>query len=192
MCLHPGAEILPGKKICVYCGSKTGFRPLYAAAARELGSTMARRGIGLVYGGGNVGLMGLLADAALQGGAEVIGVIPRPLANKELAHQSLNELIVVENMHQRKAIMGRRSNAFVALPGGYGTLEELFEAVAWSQLGIHCKPLGLLNTAGYFGHLLAFLDQAVREDFLRPHHRSLLRVEETIDSLLDNLLAACD
>ena len=183
---------MPGKKICVYCGSKTGFRPLYAAAARELGSTMARRGIGLVYGGGNVGLMGLLADAALQGGTEVIGVIPRPLADKELAHQRLDELIVVENMHQRKAIMARRSNAFVALPGGYGTLEELFEAVAWSQLGIHCKPLSLLNTAGYFEHLLAFLDQAVQEDFLRPHHRSLLRVEETIDSLLDNLLPACD
>ena len=192
MCFHPGAEILPGKKICVYCGSKNGYRPLYAAAARELGSTMARRGIGLVYGGGNVGLMGLLADAALQGGAEVIGVIPRPLANKELAHEHLNELIVVENMHQRKAIMARRANAFAALPGGYGTLEELFEAVAWAQLGIHGKPLGLLNTAGYFKHLLAFLDQAVQEDFLRPHHRSLLRVEETIDSLLDNLLAACD
>ena len=183
---------MTGKKICVYCGSKNGYRPLYAAAARELGSTMARRGIGLVYGGGNVGLMGLLADAALQGGAEVIGVIPRPLANKELAHEHLNELIVVENMHQRKAIMARRANAFAALPGGYGTLEELFEAVAWAQLGIHCKPLGLLNTAGYFKHLLTFLDQAVQEDFLRPHHRSLLRVEETIDSLLDNLLAACD
>ncbi len=183
---------MPGKKICVYCGSKTGFRPLFAAAARELGSSLARRGIGLVYGGGNVGLMGLLADAALQGGAEVIGVITRPLAIKELAHENLHELIVVENMHQRKAIMARRAHAFVALPGGYGTLEELFEAAAWAQLGIHGKPLGLLNTAGYFRHLLAFLDQAVQEDFLRPQHRSLLRVEENIDTLLDGLLADCD
>lgn len=177
------------RRICVYCGSKTGTHPDYQKAAVALGTILGKRGLGLVYGGGNVGLMGLLADAALEHGAEVIGVIPRPLEEKELAHRRLNELVVVDDMHQRKAIMAARAHAFVALPGGYGTLEELFEAVAWAQLGFHDKPVALLNTRGYFDHLLAFLDHAVSEQFLRPHHRPLVRVERKIDALIDALVA---
>lgn len=176
------------RSICVYCGSKTGNHPDYQAAATALGAALAERGLGLVYGGGNVGLMGLLADAALAHGARVVGVIPHSLEQKELAHRSLHELIVVDGMHQRKAIMAARAHAFVALPGGYGTLEELFEAVAWTQLDFHRKPVALLNTRGYFDHLLAFLDHAVGEDFLRPHHRPLIRVEREVDALLDDLM----
>jgi len=174
-------------KICVYCGSQAGLHPAYRESAVELGTALGQRGLGLVYGGGNVGLMGLLADAALAHGAEVIGVIPRALEERELGHQSLHELIVVDDMHQRKATMAARAQAFVALPGGYGTLEELFEAVAWAQLDFHRKPVALLNTRGYFDHLLAFLDHAVEQDFLRPHHRPLLRVETQIPRLLDVL-----
>ena len=181
--------MLPTPSICVYCGSKTGLHKTYGQVAADLGSCIAQRGLGLVYGGSNVGLMGLLADAALAGNTEVIGVIPQNLDAKELAHRGLTELIVVENMHQRKSIMAQRAQAFIALPGGYGTLEELFEAIAWSQLGIHHKPLGLLNTRGYFDHLIAFLDHAVREQFLQPHHRALLCVEQDVDALVDTLLA---
>ena len=176
------------RRICVYCGSKIGTHPDYQQTAIALGSALGKRGLGLVYGGGNVGLMGLLADAALEHGAEVIGVIPRLLEEKELAHRRLDELVVVDDMHQRKAIMAERAHAFIALPGGYGTLEELFEAVAWAQLGFHYKPIALLNTRGYFDHLLAFLDHAIDEQFLSPRHRSLMRVERKIDTLIDALV----
>ena len=178
------------RSICVYCGSKTGIHPDYQKAATALGTALGERGLGLVYGGGNIGLMGLLADAALAHGARVVGVIPHPLEQKELAHRSLHELIVVDDMHQRKATMAARAHAFVALPGGYGTLEELFEAVAWTQLDFHRKPVALFNTRGYFDHLLAFLDHAVDEEFLRPHHRSLICVEGEVDVLLDGLMRA--
>ena len=175
-------------RICVYCGSKAGHHQAYARVASALGAALAQRGLGLVYGGGNIGLMGQLADAALAGGTEVIGVIPQLLDDRELAHRGLTELIVVEDMHQRKTIMAQRAHAFIVLPGGYGTLEELFEITAWSQLGFHRKPVGLLNIEGYFDHLIAFLDHAVREQFLQPHHRALLRVETDVDTLIEYLL----
>jgi uncharacterized protein (TIGR00730 family) len=178
------------RRICVYCGSQTGLHPDYHRAAAELGAALGRRGLGLVYGGGNIGLMGLLADAALLHGAEVIGVIPQPLEERELAHEGLHELIVVDSMHQRKAVMAARAHAFIALPGGYGTLEELFEMVTWAQLGFHRKPVALLNIRGYFDHLLAFLDHAVGEAFLRPRHRPLVRAGQDIDALLETVLGA--
>ena len=151
------------KTICVYCGSNLGNRPVYGERAAELGTRLAREGLTVVYGGGNVGLMGITADSVLAAGGQVVGVIPHALKQRELAHQGLTELLVVDDMHERKALMADRADAFITLPGGYGTLEELFEALAWSQLGIHQKPVGLLNTAGYFDHLLAFLDHAVAD-----------------------------
>jgi hypothetical protein len=177
-------------KICVYCGSKAGrdgTGSTYAQDAEAIGNAIATRGFGLVYGGGNVGLMGLVADAVMDAGGETVGVIPRALEEKELAHRGVSELIVVEDMHQRKAIMAQRSVAFVALPGGYGTLEELFEVTAWAQLGFHQKPIGLLNTNGYFDHLLAFLDHAMREEFLRERHRALLSVESDPAALISKI-----
>lgn len=179
-----------GGKICVYCGSKSGAGEIYASAATALGAAIAESGFGMVYGGGNVGLMGIAAESVMAGGGEVVGVIPRALKEKELAHLGLAELVVVDDMHERKAVMAARADAFIALPGGYGTLEELFEATAWAQLGIHLKPVGLLNTAGYFDHLLAFLDHAVREEFLQTRHRSLLRVDSDPRKLVDSLIAA--
>jgi uncharacterized protein (TIGR00730 family) len=179
---------LDGWSVCVFCGSREGSAPAYARAAAELGTAIAGRGLGLVYGGGNVGLMGHLADAALAAGGRVVGVIPRRLEALELAHRRLHELIVVEDMHQRKEAMARRAQAFIAMPGGYGTLEELFETVAWAQLGFHGKPVGILNTAGYFDPLITFLDHAVQEQFLRPRHRSLLRVGSEAAALLESLL----
>ena len=176
-------------KIGVYCGSKAGVDgadSTYVRDAEALGHEIARRGLGLVYGGGNVGLMGVIAEAVMAGGGETVGVIPRALEEKELAHRGVSELIVVDNMHERKAIMAQRSIAFVALPGGYGTLEELFEVTAWAQLGFHQKPIGLLNTDGYFDHLLAFLDHAMHEGFLRERHRALLRVESDPLTLIDS------
>lgn len=174
--------------ICVYCGSKSGTRTTYREAAIALGAAVGRRGLGLVYGGGNIGLMGLLADAALENGSRVVGVIPHSLDEKELGHRKLQELVVVDDMHQRKAIMAQRADAFVALPGGFGTLEELFEVLAWNQLGFHHKPIALLNTAGYFDHLLSFLDHGLHEGFLRREHRQMLLVETEAESLLDQLL----
>ncbi len=174
--------------ICVYCGSKSGTRSTYQDAAIDLGTAIGRRGLGLVYGGGNVGLMGFLADAALESGARVVGVIPQALEDKELGHRELQELVVVDNMHDRKATMAQRADAFVALPGGFGTLEELFEVVAWNQLGFHDKPIALLNSSGYFNHLLSFLDHALHEGFLRPEHREILLVATEAESLLDDLL----
>jgi uncharacterized protein (TIGR00730 family) len=176
------------RRVCVFCGSNVGGRPEYADAARRLGELIATRGLGLVYGGGNIGLMGVLADAALRAGGAVIGVIPAALQAKELAHGGLTELFVVGSMHERKAKMADLSDAFAALPGGYGTLDELFEILTWAQLGLHAKPVGLLDVAGYFGPLLAAADHMTAERFVRPKHRELLRVADTPERLLDLLL----
>jgi len=173
--------------VCVFCGSRTGGRPVYAEAARRLGSSLVARGMDLVYGGGHVGLMGVVADAVLRAGGRAGGVIVQSLVDRELAHERLTELIVVETMHQRKAVMAERADAFVALPGGFGTGDELFEILTWAQLGFHARPIGLLNTGGYFDSLLAWLDHMVREDFLRPKHRELLLVADDGDGLLDRL-----
>ncbi len=173
------------RRVCVFCGSSHGTRPAYREAAERTAVVLARRGLGVVYGGGNVGLMGVLADAALAAGGEVIGVIPAALVAKELAHRGLTDLRVVDSMHERKALMAELSDGFIALPGGYGTLEELCEVLTWSQLGLHGKPCGLLNTAGYFHPLLELLDRATEEDFLRPEHRALLLVEEDPQRLVD-------
>lgn len=172
------------KAVAVYCGAATGARADYAAAARTLGVEIARRGAALVYGGGNVGLMGVVADAALAAGGRVIGVIPRLLVDKELAHNGLHELRVVADMHERKAAMIEAADAFVALPGGVGTLEELTEVWSWGQLAIHRKPVGLLNVAGYYDLFLAFLDHAVQEGLLPVATRALLAAAHTAEQLL--------
>jgi uncharacterized protein (TIGR00730 family) len=174
--------------ICVFCGSSPGNRREYAQAAADFGRLLAQRGIRLVYGAGNVGLMGVLADAALAAGGEVIGVIPQQLVDRELAHQRLTELRIVSSMHQRKALMAELSEAFVALPGGLGTFEELCEVLTWTQLGIHAKPCGCLNTLGYFNPLAEMLDHATHEGFLRPEQRQLLIVEEVAEELLTRLM----
>ena len=181
---------MPLTRVCVFCGSRPGVRPAYAEAARATGALLAARGLGLVTGGGKVGLMGVVADAALGGGAEAIGVIPRALVEREVGHEGLTELHVVETMHQRKAAMASLSDAFVALPGGIGTLEELFEVWTWSVLGYHAKPVGLLNVAGYYDRLLGFLDGAVAEGFFHPAHRARLVSAETPEALLDLLADA--
>jgi len=176
-------------RVCVFCGSSDGNRPVYRERASEVGRTLAQRGIGLVYGGGNAGLMGALADAALAAGGEVIGVIPRRLADREVAHAGLTQLHVVETMHERKALMTELSAAFLTLPGGFGTLDELFEAITWRQLGFHDKPCGILDVDGYFDGLLAFVDRAVDDGFIRPADGArFLRGEDT-GALLDELLA---
>uniref|UniRef100_A0A7V4G9R3 Cytokinin riboside 5'-monophosphate phosphoribohydrolase n=1 Tax=Desulfobacca acetoxidans TaxID=60893 RepID=A0A7V4G9R3_9BACT len=178
------------QRVCVFCGSNVGARPAFAEAARELGAALARRGVGLVYGGGNLGLMGLLADAALAGGGQVIGVIPQALVDKELAHRGVSELRVVQSMHERKATMAELSDAFIALPGGLGTLEEFCEMLTWAQLGLHRKPCGLLNIAGFFNSFLSQIDHAVQTRFIRPEHQSFLLVEQTPDALLQRLSEA--
>lgn len=175
--------------VCVYCGSRAGDDPAFAAAAREIGSGIGRLGARLVYGGGRAGLMGLVADAALEAGAEVIGVIPQALMTRELGHAGLSELHVVETMHERKRQMAERSDAFVALPGGLGTLEELFEVWTWRQLGYHDKPLGLLNTGGYFDRLLAFLAETEAQGFVQPAQLRLLQVDTEPAALLRRLAA---
>ena len=175
--------------VCVYCGSSPGTRPEYTEAAVELGRGLARRGWGLVYGGASVGLMGTVADAALAGGAAAVGVLPRPLGAKELAHPGLTELVIVGSMHERKAEMVRRSDGFVALPGGFGTLDETFEALTWAQLGIHEKPIALLNVVGYFDPLLAWMDRAVEDRLLRPQHRDMILVSDDVAEILDALVA---
>ena len=175
--------------VTVFCGSSTGNDPVHARAAEQLGSELARRGAEVVYGGDDVGLMGILADAALAGGGRVIGVIPRHLRDKEVGHDGLTELLVVESMHERKMVMADRGDAFIALPGGVGTFEELFEAVTWTQLGIQHKPVGLLDVAGYYQPLLRFLDRAVDEGFLHPAHRDLIAAHDEIDALLAELAA---
>ncbi|MGH7324729.1 MAG: TIGR00730 family Rossman fold protein [Candidatus Rokuibacteriota bacterium] len=175
------------KRICVFAGSNTGTRPEYAEAAGELAVELARRRLGLVYGGGSVGLMGVLADAALVQGSEVIGVIPRGLATRELAHPRLTELRVVASMHERKALMAALVDGFIALPGGLGTFEETLEVLTWSQLGIHRKPVGLLNVAGYFDGLLRMLGHAAGEGFLRREYLGLMLFADTPAVLLDAL-----
>ena len=175
------------KRIAVYCGSQKGVRPEYAAAAQALGALLARERIELVYGGGMVGLMGIVADAALQHGGHVIGVIPEKLVIKEVVHEKLPDLRVVKTMHERKALMAELADGFIALPGGYGTFEEFFEVLAWSQLGWHRKPFGLLNVAGFYRGILDFFDHAVREGFLRAPHRDLVLVESDPETLLRRL-----
>jgi uncharacterized protein (TIGR00730 family) len=174
-------------RICVFCGSSPGARPAYAAATEGLAELLVDEGIGVVYGGAAVGLMGTLADAVLARRGEIIGVIPRALVDKEIGHRALTDLRVVESMHERKATMAELADAFVALPGGLGTLEELFEVFTWSQLGLHRKPCGLLNVEGYYDGVGAFLDHAVDERFLRAEHRASLIVEPDRHSLLDRL-----
>jgi uncharacterized protein (TIGR00730 family) len=173
------------KRLCVFCGSSSGGRPEYARVAADFGEALAARGLELVYGGGRVGLMGVLADAALAAGAHVIGVIPRSLVAWEVAHTRLPDLRVVESMHERKALMAELSDGFVAIPGGLGTLEELFEVWTWAQLGLHAKPCGLLDAHDYFRDLRRFIDHAVAEGFLRPEHRAMLLVATAGGELLD-------
>jgi uncharacterized protein (TIGR00730 family) len=177
------------ERLCVFCGSSPGHDPAYAAAAAQLGRVLAERGIGLVYGGGRVGLMGVLADAALAAGAEVIGVIPQALLERELGHRGLTELRVVDSMHARKALMGELAAGFIALPGGIGTLEELFEVWSWAQLGLHRKPCGLLDVEGFFAPLVGFLDRQVEEGFIHPTYRAMLTVASTPGALLDAFAA---
>ena len=177
-------------RICVYAGSSFGASAEYAAAAAAFGRACARRGLGIVYGGGRVGLMGVLADAALAAGGEVIGVIPHALAARELSHLTLTELIPVDSMHERKHRMAQLADSYVALPGGIGTLEEVIEIFTWLQLGIHLKPVGLLNVGGYYDPLLHFLDHMRNEEFLSPAHRALLAVDPEPESLLDRLAAS--
>ena len=172
------------KRICVYCGSSSGANPVHREAAENLGALLAARGIGLVYGGGNVGLMGTVADAALRAGGEVIGVIPAALMDKELGHAGVTKLHVTASMHERKQLMADLSDGFISLPGGIGTLEELFETFTWLQLGFHGKPVGLLNVAGFYDHLLAFLRHAADERFLGPAHLESLLVETDAGPLL--------
>ncbi len=177
------------RRVCVFCGSSHGARACYADAARALGTVLARRQIGLVYGGGCVGLMGVLADTVLAAGGEVVGVIPESMVPKELAHEGLTALHIVGSMHERKALMAELADAFVALPGGYGTFEEFCEILTWAQLGLHRKPCGLLNVDGYYDRLLALFDHAVAEQFVRPTHRSLVLEERDPERLLLRLAA---
>src|SRR5687768_2035146 len=164
----------PMRRICVFTGSRDGSHPEYAEAARQLGRELVERNYGLVYGGGNVGLMKIIADTVLDLGGHVTGVIPDSLVSKEVAHRGLSDLRIVQSMHERKAMMAALSDGFIALAGGIGTMEEFFEVLSWAQLGIHRKPCGLLNTGGYYNRLIEFLDHAVKHDFLKPKHRSLL------------------
>jgi uncharacterized protein (TIGR00730 family) len=176
------------RRLCVFCGSQVGKQPIYAENARRLGSLLTQHAIALVYGAGNIGLMGVLADAVLQAEGEVIGVIPKALVEKEVAHAQLTELHVVDTMHQRKALMADRADGFAALPGGYGTADELFEILTWAQLGLHAKPIGLLNVAGYFDPLLGWLERMVQEGFLKPKHFRLLQVADQAEQLLNMLI----
>ncbi|MFB3855468.1 MAG: TIGR00730 family Rossman fold protein [Vicinamibacterales bacterium] len=175
------------RRICVFCGSMSGTREAYRAAARETGRLLAERGVTLVYGGGRIGLMGILADAALARGGDVVGVIPEHLVRKEVAHNGLADLRTVSSMHERKALMADLSDAFIALPGGYGTLDEFCEILSWSQLGLHQKPCGILNVDGYYDGLLGLFDHAVREGFLQAEHRALVVVDEHPGRLLQRL-----
>lgn len=185
------APLLPSLRLCVYCGSRAGVRPGYADAAAALGTSIGRRGWQLVYGGGHVGLMGVVADATLAAGGTAIGIIPESLMRREVGHPGLTELHVVPNMHLRKQAMAERADAFVALPGGIGTLEELYEVWTWQHLGYHAKPLGLLNTEGYYDRLLAFMAHAEAEGFIDERQQRALQVDIAVEPLLDRLEAAC-
>jgi uncharacterized protein (TIGR00730 family) len=178
------------KRVCVFCGSSPGARPEYVEAAQQFGRVLAQRGLGLVYGGGHVGLMGAVADAALAVGGEVIGVLPRALFAREIGHSGLTELRVVGSMHERKALMVELADAFVMLPGGFGTFEEFCEVLTWAQLGLHRNPCGLLNVAGYYDTLIALFDHAVAERFVRPEHRALVLEDTDPERLLDRLATA--
>lgn len=173
------------KSICVYCGSSIGINPVYADAARLLAAEMAKDGIALVYGGGNVGLMGVIADELMRLGGKVTGIIPKSLLDKEVGHHGLTRLHIVKDMHERKALMAELSDGFIAMPGGIGTLEELFEAYTWLQLGLHDKPIGLLNVGGFYDGLLGFLQHTVQQGFLKPEQAALLIAETAPRSLLE-------
>ena len=175
------------RRICVFTGSRTGAGDRYASAARSLGALLAARGLTAVYGGAEIGMMGVLADAVLARGGKVIGVIPVHLTEREIAHSGLTELRLVDSMHERKMVMSGLSDGFIALPGGFGTLDELFESLTWAQIGLHQKPCGLLNVAGYFDGLLAFLDRAVEQEFLVPEYRRMLLVDTDPSALLDRM-----
>ena len=176
-------------RVCVFCGSHTGASPTYVAASQALGRAVAKRGLGLVYGGANIGLMGAVADAALAEGGEVIGVIPESIASKGIAHSKLTQLHTLPTMHERKALMAELSDGFIALPGGYGTLEEFFEVLTWLQLGFHRKPCGLLNVDGFYDSLLKFTEHAVAQKFIRPQHHASLLVDTDPGKLLDAMAA---
>lgn len=175
--------------ICVYCGSSPGRSPVFRAAAQQLGAEIASRGIHLVYGGASVGLMGEVARAALAGGSKVTGVIPKTLADQEVAFMELDDLIVVNSMHERKARMAELADGYIAMPGGYGTFEEFFEVLTWAQLGMHAKPCGLLNVENYYGQLLAFLDHAVQEMFIHAPHREMILSAVDSNDLIDQMAA---
>jgi uncharacterized protein (TIGR00730 family) len=175
------------ERVCVFCGSSPGARPAYAEATAEVARLLVGEGIGVVYGGGHVGLMGVLADTAMAAGGEVIGVMPQALVDREIAHGRISELRVVGSMHERKALMAELSDAFIALPGGAGTLDELFEVYTWAQLGLHDKPCGLLDVEDYFARLADFLDHAVRERFVREEHRAMLMIEREPRALIERL-----
>lgn len=175
------------QSVCVFCGSNFGDKPIYRELAAQLGRTLADRGLTLVYGGGNVGLMGVVADAALGAGGRVVGVIPQALVDWDVAHNGLTDLVVVQSMHERKARMADASDAFIALPGGYGTFEELCEVLTWSQLGLHSKPCGVLNIEGYYDPLLALFERAVQDRFLGAEHQDLVLAETDVNALLDRV-----
>ncbi len=175
------------KRVCVFCGSSAGSSPVHQQAAHRMGAALVRRGLGLVYGGGGIGLMKVLADAVLDQGGEVIGVIPKSLTTKEVAHGRVTDLRIVSSMHERKALMADLADAFVALPGAYGTLDEFCEMLTWGQLGLHQKPCGLLNVDGFYDHLLAHFDRLVTEGFLSPVYRSLVHESHEPENLLDTL-----
>lgn len=181
------SSLLAVKRICVFCGASPGARPEYAAATAELARLLVADGIGVVYGGGGVGLMGALADAVIAQGGEIVGVIPQALVDKEIAHRDVSDMRVVGSMHERKALMAELSDAFVALPGGLGTLEELFEVYTWAQLGLHRKPCALLDVEGYYAGIARFLAHAVEERFVREEHRAMLMVERDPRALIDRL-----
>jgi len=174
--------------ICVYCGSSAGIDPAHIEAARQLGQALAQRNIGLVYGGSSLGIMGAVANSVLQHDGRVIGVIPRALATREIAHDELSELLVVDSMHQRKARMEALSDGFIALPGGLGTAEELFEILTWAQLGLHRKPCGILNSHGYYDKLISFIDHTVEQQFVKLVHRQMLLTAAVADELLDQFI----
>ncbi|MCI0642709.1 MAG: TIGR00730 family Rossman fold protein [Gemmataceae bacterium] len=177
-------------RLCVFCGSYTGNNPEFAEHARCLGLSLVQRGLGLVFGGGHIGLMGVVADAVLAGGGEVIGVIPRALVDRELAHSGVADMRIVGTMHERKALMADQSDAFLALPGGFGTADEVFEMLTWAQLKIHAKPIGFLNSSGYFDPLFAWIDRAVADGFIQAKHRALVRVQPDVEPMLDALFPA--
>ena len=178
------------KRICVFCGASLGGRPDYKKAAEAVGQAIAKRGIGVVYGGASIGLMGTVANAALAEGGDVIGVLPKAIADFEIAHEGLTELRIVGSMHERKTQMADLSDAFIVLPGGIGTLEEMFEVWTWSKLNIHAKPVGLLNVGGFYNQLTSFMDLVTAESFLTDDHRAILQCEEDPDVLIDKLEAA--